>query len=93
VSSHPGSEVQTSKDQARADQLSFCRTWGPVGLKSWEIFELTESSGYQIQAVLRWDSLESWEKAPKDKVLGDIPNFTAAQPLMLTGNSKASVVI
>jgi hypothetical protein len=43
--------------------------------------------------VLRWDSVESWEKAPKDKVLGDIPNFTTAQPLLLTGNSKASVVI
>ena len=66
------------------------KTWSPVGLKSWEIVQYSEGNPFQIQALLRWDSLESWDKAPKDEILGDIPNFTPIQPLILKGDSKAT---
>ena len=52
-----------------------------------------EGDPYQVQAILKWDSLASWQNAPKEKVLGDVPNFTAAQPILVTGESKKAVSV
>ncbi|KAI9151531.1 hypothetical protein HJFPF1_08735 [Paramyrothecium foliicola] len=66
--------------------------WGPQGLKSWEVTQHSDGE-YQITAVLRWDSLESFDKAGKDEIFADIPNFTEAKPLLLKGTVQKSVVI
>lgn len=47
----------------------------------------------QIQAILKWDALESVAKAPKDEIFGDIKNFTAAEPVVLSGDSKSAVTL
>ncbi|KAF7550652.1 hypothetical protein G7Z17_g5566 [Cylindrodendrum hubeiense] len=67
-------------------------TWSSEGLQSWEIVTFSEGSAYQVQATLRWDSLESFEKAAAGStattVFGDIPSFTTAKPDLFKGVSK-----
>lgn len=65
-------------------------TWGAHGLTSYKIIQLEPSTGYQMQAVLVWESVEKMTAAIQNtelatKVMGDIPNFTNAQPLRLLG--------
>jgi hypothetical protein len=55
--------------------------------------QFTEGGAYQIQAVLKWTSLDAWNKAAKDVVLGDIPNFTTAPATLLTGESKQAITL
>jgi hypothetical protein len=69
------------------------RLWGPYGLKAYDIIQFGEGQQYQIQAINKWDSLESVGKAPKDEVFGDVKNFTTAQPIVLSGESKAVVTV
>ncbi|CAH0058762.1 unnamed protein product [Clonostachys solani] len=69
------------------------KNWGPEGLKSYEIVQFTEGGVYQIQAVLKWTSLEAFNKAAKDVVLGDIPNFTTAPATLITGESKQAITL
>ncbi|KAH7014807.1 hypothetical protein EDB80DRAFT_864242 [Ilyonectria destructans] len=68
------------------------KTWGSEGLQSWEIVTFAEGSAYQVQATLRWDSLESFDKAAAGPsaatVFGDIPNFTTSKPDVFKGASK-----
>ncbi|ATY62598.1 Ethyl tert-butyl ether degradation EthD [Cordyceps militaris CM01] len=67
--------------------------WKPFGLQSWEVIELAPGQKYQIQAILKWDSLESLEKAKGGeagaKVFGDIVQYTAAKPDVVVGNRRA----
>ncbi|PQK14550.1 hypothetical protein BB8028_0005g00810 [Beauveria bassiana] len=67
--------------------------WKPLGLQSWEVVVLEPGQQYQIQAILKWDSLESLAKAKQGeagaKVLGDIPNYTTAKPDIVAGNKRA----
>ena len=65
------------------------KTWTPYGLKSWEIVKWDEGD-YQIQGTLRWDSLESWKKCPKEELFGDVPNFTTSKPIVLVGGTAAT---
>jgi uncharacterized protein (TIGR02118 family) len=69
-------------------------SWTPYGLQSWEILKFPAGSPYQIQATLKWDSIESFEKAEAGeetkKVFGDIPNFTSSKPIVLKGEVSAS---
>lgn len=45
---------------------------------------------YQVQAVLKWDSMASYDEAHKAPVaaavFGDIPKFTEAKPDVVKGN-------
>ncbi|OAA55202.1 Ethyl tert-butyl ether degradation EthD [Cordyceps fumosorosea ARSEF 2679] len=63
--------------------------WKPLGLQSWEVIVLEPGQKYQIQAILRWDSLESVAKATAGeaaaKVFADVPKFTAAKPDVVFG--------
>lgn len=52
-----------------------------------------EGQENQIQAILKWDSLNSFKNSPKDEILGDIPNFTPAKPIILGGESKSVVAL
>ncbi|OAQ96880.1 hypothetical protein LLEC1_04350 [Akanthomyces lecanii] len=67
--------------------------WKPLGLQSWEIIVLEPGQQYQIQAILKWDSLESFSKAKEGEaganVFGDIPKFTTAKPDAVVGNRTA----
>lgn len=65
------------------------RIWGPCGLQSYEIVQFGAGQPQQIQAILKWDSVESINKAPKDELVGDIKNFTTAQPIFVSGESKS----
>lgn len=69
-------------------------SWKPYGLKSWTIVQFGPGPDgaepeYCVQATLEWDSPESFQKAlggpEKDKVFGDIPNFSNAGPVLLGG--------
>ncbi|KAM3502384.1 hypothetical protein MY10362_004893 [Beauveria mimosiformis] len=66
--------------------------WKPCGLQSWAVIVLEPEQQYQIQAILKWDSLESFAKAKQGeasaKVMGDIPNYTTAKPDIVVGNKK-----
>ncbi|CAH0003039.1 unnamed protein product [Clonostachys byssicola] len=69
------------------------REWGSAGLTGYEVVQFTEGGAYQIQAVLKWTSLDAWNKASKDVVLGDIPNFTTAPATLLTGEYKQAITL
>ncbi|KAK2608506.1 hypothetical protein QQS21_002968 [Conoideocrella luteorostrata] len=67
--------------------------WKSDGLRSWEITQFEPGLPYQIQAVLKFDTLAEWEAASTGKnappVFDDIPKFTTAQPVVLKGSHKA----
>lgn len=69
-------------------------SWTSYGLQSWEILKFPADAPYQIQATLKWDSIESFEKAAAGEegkaVFGDIPNFTESKPILLKGEVSAS---
>ncbi|KAI0121183.1 hypothetical protein BJ170DRAFT_149255 [Xylariales sp. AK1849] len=61
--------------------------WGPQGLKSWTITTFGKDSPHYLQAILLWESAESFAKAAhKDEVMGDIKNFTTEQPALWVGD-------
>ncbi len=62
------------------------KIWGPFGLKSWSVVTLDPASGFHVQAFLVFESVEAFQKAPTDEVLGDIKNFTSATPLKWFGS-------
>ncbi|CEJ81750.1 hypothetical protein VHEMI01863 [[Torrubiella] hemipterigena] len=68
--------------------------WGSLGLQSWEILQFPEDAPYQVQATLKWDSLDSYKAAASGPsataVFGDIPNYTTAKPVSLAGVQKAA---
>ncbi len=69
------------------------RNWKPLGLQSWEVIVLEPGQQYQIQAILKWDSLESLAKAQGGeagaKVFGDVAKYTTAKPEVVVGNRRA----
>ncbi|KAJ4148602.1 hypothetical protein LMH87_003065 [Akanthomyces muscarius] len=69
------------------------KNWKPFGLQSWEIIVLEPGQQYQVQAILKWDTLESLAKAKGGeagaKVFGDIAQFTTAKPDVVVGNRTA----
>lgn len=69
-------------------------SWTPYGLQGWEILKFPADAPYQVQATLKWDSIESWEKAAAGEetkaVFADLPNFTEAKPIVLKGEVSAS---
>lgn len=68
------------------------RSWGQEGLQSWEVTQF-EGQSYEIQTLLKFDSLDKWEAASVGvnaaAVFGDLPNFTTAKPLILRGSLQA----
>ncbi|EPS32480.1 hypothetical protein POX_d05360 [Penicillium oxalicum] len=75
------------------------KTWGPHGLKSWNVVryenDLTgATSKYLIVATLIWESEEALKKAREVEgapaIFADIPNFTNKAPITLAGGVIAS---
>ncbi|OAQ64081.1 ethyl tert-butyl ether degradation EthD [Pochonia chlamydosporia 170] len=68
-------------------------SWGGDGLQSWEITQFAADLPYQIQAILKFESLAAYETAragPNSAaVFGDIPKFTTAKPIVLKGGIQA----
>ncbi|KAM5341199.1 hypothetical protein ACJ41O_015308 [Fusarium nematophilum] len=69
-------------------------TWGAQGLQSWDIITFPEGSPYQVQATLKWKSVDEFNTAAAGEgakaVFGDIKNFTSAEPVLLKGEVVAS---
>ncbi|KAM3078037.1 hypothetical protein ACMFMG_002664 [Clarireedia jacksonii] len=62
--------------------------WGPYGLQNWTVTQLDGQDGWSVQALLWFDSLESFKKAldaEAPAVMGDIPNFSSEKPLLVKG--------
>lgn len=69
--------------------------WSKYGLQGWEVIQFVKGADgakplYQIQATLRWKSKEDFGAAmagaEAKTVLGDIPNFTNTQPVLIAGD-------
>lgn len=67
--------------------------WKQDGLRTWEITQLDAGQPFQVQALLRWDSVAAWDAASTGPhgvtVFADIPNFTTAQPVAVKGTTEA----
>jgi uncharacterized protein (TIGR02118 family) len=70
--------------------------WQQYGLKGWEVVQFARGADgakplYKVQATLRFDSKEDFGKAMGSSeaatVLGDIPNFTNTQPVLIAGDT------
>lgn len=70
------------------------KSWQQYGLKGWEVQEFRPSPDgqvppYQVQATLIWDNQEDLKKGLESPetptVLGDVPNFTDLQPILMGG--------
>ncbi|KAF2212335.1 hypothetical protein CERZMDRAFT_112055 [Cercospora zeae-maydis SCOH1-5] len=63
--------------------------WGKFGLKSWKVIKFGDDAAYCVQATLEWPSLADFQaaaSAPEAKeVLGDVPNFSDKDPVILAG--------
>ncbi|KAI9725212.1 MAG: hypothetical protein M1828_003393 [Chrysothrix sp. TS-e1954] len=75
------------------------KNWGQYGLKSWAVNKLSATPDgpnppYNMEAILHFDSLESFQKAASSKdgeqVMGDIPNFSNQKPLIMIGEQVGS---
>lgn len=68
--------------------------WTSYGLQGWDVLTFPADAPYQVQATLRWKSLDDFNAAATSEsakpVFEDIPNFTAAQPILLKGDVVAS---
>ncbi|KAF4451529.1 hypothetical protein FALBO_16315 [Fusarium albosuccineum] len=71
--------------------------WGPLGLQDWEILTFPADAPYQVQATLRWKSVDDFNRASSgeaaDKVFGDIKNFFPGQPVLLKGDVVATEAV
>ncbi|PWY94747.1 hypothetical protein BO94DRAFT_283559 [Aspergillus sclerotioniger CBS 115572] len=69
-------------------------SWTPYGLVGWEIITFPADAPYQVQAILKWKSMEDFNAAATSDaaqaVFGDIKNFTTAEPTLLKGSVVAS---
>lgn len=68
--------------------------WGPYGMKSWTVVQFPENdpSGLHTQAILLWDSVESFEKALAadiPEVMQDLKNYTDVMPVRWFGKVLA----
>ena len=65
------------------------RHWTQYGLKSWKVLQFGDDAPYTVQATLEFDSMDDFKKAggsPEAKeVMGDIPNFSDKQPVLMPG--------
>lgn len=68
--------------------------WKSYGLKGWRVVQFGGGADggrpqYSVQATLIWDSREDFQKAAggpeAGEVMGDIPNFSNQQPILLGG--------
>ena len=64
--------------------------WGPHGLKSYAVSELSADGPYSISSVMEFDSQEAVGKARQDpgtkEIMEDVKNFTNEQPILVHGN-------
>lgn len=63
--------------------------WKSYGLKSWKVLKFGDDKPYSVQATLEWGSMADFEKAASgpevSTVMGDIPNFSDKEPVLLPG--------
>lgn len=86
----------------------YMKTHMPLVLENWNRFGMSgykvskfvgtatgASSPYTIQALLHFDSLESFRKAaqgpPAQAIMGDIPNFSNKEPVIMVGDVVGTV--
>lgn len=67
------------------------KDWEPHGLLSWEVANLAkdQDSPYYYVAIMRWKSVQAFDKAAKDygtDIFADIPKYTNLETQILRGN-------
>lgn len=67
--------------------------WAKHGFQSWDVVEMSDDSPYAFMCVMRWTSMEAYQKAMKEdgaEIMADVKNFTNVRPVALRGNVKES---
>ncbi|KAK9425306.1 putative ethyl tert-butyl ether degradation protein [Seiridium unicorne] len=63
--------------------------WKPYGMRGWTVVELDKYSGYYVQAIVDFESLEGFDKAMSaecnGEVMDDIKKFTNESPVRWIG--------
>lgn len=66
------------------------KLWGPEGLLSWTASKGVEGADFYLQVTLVWESIEAYENSTKPEIMGDIKNYTEAQPAVFVGTVVGS---
>jgi len=68
--------------------------WGPLGLISWHAAKLNEKTGYVMQGIMFWESLEKFQAAVQSEggkeISADLPNYSAERPITYVGSEVGS---
>ena len=69
--------------------------WGPEGLTGYKVTKFADpSQPYAVQCLLEFKSADEFQAAVKGqntaKVMGDVPNFSNKQPLIMLGEFQGS---
>ena len=60
------------------------KSWHPKGLQSYQIIRLAPETGFLMECLLTWESVEAFEKAKLSEeaaqIMRDIVNFAAVPP-------------
>jgi len=65
------------------------KTWGDKGLLSWHAAQLDEKSGYAMQSIMFWESVEKFGAAVQGEagkaIAEDLKNYSAERPITYVG--------
>jgi uncharacterized protein (TIGR02118 family) len=66
------------------------KIWGPEGLLSWTASKGVEGADFFLQVTLVWESIAAYENSTKPEIMGDITNYTDAEPKVFVGTVAGS---
>ena len=68
--------------------------WGGEGLKSYKVTKFSSEQPYAVQCLLEFGSTDEFQAAVggqnTGKIMGDVPNFSNKQPLIMMGEFQGS---
>jgi uncharacterized protein (TIGR02118 family) len=68
--------------------------WKPQGLKSYRVTKFADDHPYTYGCAMNWENIDAFNKASHQEsgkeVLGDIPNFSSEQPVLMAGEVVGS---
>ncbi|GIZ36586.1 hypothetical protein CKM354_000005600 [Cercospora kikuchii] len=87
--------IQFDMDYYKSTHMPLAQEkWEKFGMKSWKVLKVKEGSPYIVQTILEFGSAEEWAAAAESQegkdVLGDIKNYTNAEPILLVGEMNFS---
>lgn len=70
------------------------KSWATYGLTGWKVVQFSDDQPYCVQAILSWESEDSYKKALQSDtvkaVMDDVANFADKQPTFLSGTVVGS---